>query len=179
MSYRVKLHNGRAVGPFSKEEIGQLLLKGHIDGKEKYQVFPNGKWLDLKNYNELKNFLVKVLEQKPNIKIKPDQGSEVKAESLTQFKEFKFQIENDEVPRKPDETKKEIDRPLEIEDEEEDEGPPELDKTVVRNIKKVPVIEKTRIVRLNDVKDEEKKVEIGAFNPVKTQPLKPITPLFK
>ena len=59
--YRVKLKNGRIIGPFSDEEIGELYKNGRIDGKELCQHFPIGDWLPL---NEFKN-----ISEKTGIKI--------------------------------------------------------------------------------------------------------------
>jgi tetratricopeptide (TPR) repeat protein len=172
LSYRVKLHNGRAVGPFSKEEIGQLMLKGHIDGQEKYQVFPNGKWLDLKNYGELKTFLVKILEQKPGVKIKGEKTAEIRDESLTQFKEFKFQIENEETPKNFEATKNvshEGSSSKRVDDDTDEDEPPSLDKTVVRNRVDFGSLDKTRILKINQVIEEPKQKEILPEIPVKEE----------
>ncbi len=42
--YRIRLKNGRIVGPFAPEQITELYAKGHIDGTEQAQVFPGGNW---------------------------------------------------------------------------------------------------------------------------------------
>ncbi|CBW24980.1 tetratricopeptide repeat family protein [Halobacteriovorax marinus SJ] len=61
--YRVKLINDRIVGPFVAEQIGELYVKGHLLGDEKCQVFPVGDWLTLKDFDELKEIIVKATKE--------------------------------------------------------------------------------------------------------------------
>lgn len=42
--YRIRLANGRVVGPFAKNQVIELKAKGHISGKEDAQVYPTGNW---------------------------------------------------------------------------------------------------------------------------------------
>jgi len=42
--YRVRLNNGRILGPFTVEQLNELTKKGHISGNEDAQVFPIGEW---------------------------------------------------------------------------------------------------------------------------------------
>lgn len=57
--YRIRLANGRVVGPFIDEQISELYSKGHIDGSEECQVFPGGEWSSLRNFKELSKLLAK------------------------------------------------------------------------------------------------------------------------
>jgi tetratricopeptide (TPR) repeat protein len=51
--YRIRLKNGRVVGPFFPPQIKELFQKKHIDGTEKCQVFPGGDWLDISYHKEI------------------------------------------------------------------------------------------------------------------------------
>jgi tetratricopeptide (TPR) repeat protein len=42
--YRLRLENGRVIGPFDLNQIHDLKVKGHIVGNEEAQVFPLGDW---------------------------------------------------------------------------------------------------------------------------------------
>lgn len=54
LKYRIRLKNERVIGPFSAEEIGELLIKGHIVGSEMCQQFPIGDWRPLPLFPNLK-----------------------------------------------------------------------------------------------------------------------------
>ena len=49
--YRIRLRNGRVIGPFVKSQLFELKAKGHIQGQEEAQVFPVGDWLPLKDHD--------------------------------------------------------------------------------------------------------------------------------
>lgn len=54
--YRIRLANGRVIGPFEKKQLFELKGSGHITGKEEAQVYPSGNWGDLSQldiYEEL------------------------------------------------------------------------------------------------------------------------------
>lgn len=57
--YRIRLANGRVVGPFINDQISELYTKGHIDGSEECQLFPAGEWKNLKTFKELSHLLAK------------------------------------------------------------------------------------------------------------------------
>ena len=42
--YRIRLENGRVLGPFVKDQLFDLKAKGHIKGNEEAQIFPTGNW---------------------------------------------------------------------------------------------------------------------------------------
>lgn len=49
--YRLRLTNGRVMGPFDLNQIHDLKLKGHIQGQEEAQVFPLGEWKPLRSFD--------------------------------------------------------------------------------------------------------------------------------
>lgn len=51
MKYRIRLSDGRVIGPFQKQELFQLKMKGHIKGTEEAQVFPVGDWSPLPTFD--------------------------------------------------------------------------------------------------------------------------------
>lgn len=69
LKYRIRLQNGRVIGPFSTEEIGELFTKAHINGTEMCQQFPIGDWKPLQTFVEITNFLTK----KPTVVETPQQ----------------------------------------------------------------------------------------------------------
>jgi len=55
--YRLKLVNGRIVGPFKKEQVAELFLKGHISKEIHAQIFPTGDWIPVSTQIELWDYL--------------------------------------------------------------------------------------------------------------------------
>ncbi len=51
--YRLRLKSGRVIGPFVKEQVGELYEKGHINGSEYCQFFPSGDWRPMEEMSEL------------------------------------------------------------------------------------------------------------------------------
>ncbi|MFP5386251.1 MAG: tetratricopeptide repeat protein [Bacteriovoracia bacterium] len=49
--YRIRLTNGRVIGPFEKNQLFELKTKGHIKGDEEAQVFPIGNWKSIKEFD--------------------------------------------------------------------------------------------------------------------------------
>ena len=83
--YRIKLKNGRIIGPFSKKDIGELFLKGHIDGNEKCQYFPVGDWGLFQEFKELSDYIYKIEDQKLHDENVADEIEEYKYEKQTQI----------------------------------------------------------------------------------------------
>lgn len=49
--YRIRLTNGRVIGPFLKNQLFDLKAKGHIKGSEEAQIFPTGNWEPIKTFD--------------------------------------------------------------------------------------------------------------------------------
>jgi tetratricopeptide (TPR) repeat protein len=65
--YRLRLKNGRVIGPFDLNQIHDLKLKGHIVGNEDAQVFPLGEWKEMSSFDFYENLMDEnktVVEQK-------------------------------------------------------------------------------------------------------------------
>lgn len=48
--YRLRLENGRVIGPFNEVQLQELNSKGHITGREEAQVYPTGDWAPVKSF---------------------------------------------------------------------------------------------------------------------------------
>ncbi|MFL5782984.1 MAG: tetratricopeptide repeat protein, partial [Bacteriovoracaceae bacterium] len=55
--YRLRLQNGRVIGPFDLNQIHDLKLKGHIQGNEEAQVFPLGDWKAMSTFDFYANLM--------------------------------------------------------------------------------------------------------------------------
>ena len=66
VKYRVRLKNERVIGPFSAEEIGELFLKGHIEGTEMCQQFPIGDWKSVNLFSNISEIFKKIQEKNLN-----------------------------------------------------------------------------------------------------------------
>lgn len=49
--YRLRLKNGRVIGPFIKSQLHELKSKGHIQGNEEAQEFPTGDWSPISSFD--------------------------------------------------------------------------------------------------------------------------------
>ena len=164
--YRVRLQNGRIVGPFNKEQILELNDKGHLKGGEECQMFPVGDWRPILSFKEFEGLFnseteedfektgarINMANKAKAIQEQKEQVDEIKRDGPSEFNEFKVDLnKKTEVPTIGEkETKEEID------DEAEDE---EHNKT--RIIKRGKVhqsegIEKTRVINAKQLLEEEK-----------------------
>jgi len=62
--YILALGNDRKIGPFSKEQIGVLYLKGQIKGTEKCQIFPDATWIELGKIKEIVDLIKEIISEK-------------------------------------------------------------------------------------------------------------------
>ncbi|CAM9887313.1 unnamed protein product, partial [Chrysoparadoxa australica] len=86
--YRVKLSNGRIVGPFVLSQIGELYQKNHLEGKVLVQLFPTGDWKKLNTFPEINKYLEQlVLGQNPEANENTSTDSTVARISLAKLKE--------------------------------------------------------------------------------------------
>lgn len=60
-SYRVKLKDGKIVGPINQEQIGKLYIKGFLDGQEECQNIALQEWKRISEFPELNLFLKDVI----------------------------------------------------------------------------------------------------------------------
>lgn len=101
LKYRVRLKNERVIGPFSAEEIGELLIKNHIVGSEMCQQFPIGDWRPLPLFPNLKTIIeeiktVNAPKQVPEsnqskiTKIESTLTAQKRTAEVKGFTEFKF-----------------------------------------------------------------------------------------
>ena len=73
VKYRIRLKNERVIGPFSTEEIGELFLKGHVEGTEMCQQFPIGDWKSIISFPNLAE-IIKVIKDK-NLRVNEPEAS--------------------------------------------------------------------------------------------------------
>ena len=66
--YRIRLRNGRVIGPFIVNQLLELEAKGHIHGDEEAQIFPTGEWLPVSSFDILKGKFQKEKHVNQNIK---------------------------------------------------------------------------------------------------------------
>lgn len=65
--YRIRLKNSRVIGPLSLEQFVELKQKGHIVGKEEYQIYPTGDWGPIDDFKEIKEVLKNDVKSEDNI----------------------------------------------------------------------------------------------------------------
>jgi len=57
-TYRLRLGNGRVIGPFLLNQLHELKSKGHITGKEEAQVFPTGSWAPIVSFDFYQELMI-------------------------------------------------------------------------------------------------------------------------
>ncbi|MFN8370496.1 MAG: tetratricopeptide repeat protein [Bacteriovoracaceae bacterium] len=171
IKYRIKFKDGRVVGPFLKDQIGELFQKGHLNGDEDCQEFPNGDWKKLSEFPALSDEILKFIKGKKGSKEKESTG-------LKEFNKFK----QDQIVKKQEEQEFEI-------DELEEEEPPKtefqelkrdnipVDKTVKINLDKLEkpaAAEKTVVKKFSQEELDEinqlKQEKIAKANPAPIEP---------
>lgn len=110
--YRVRLKNGRVVGPFLARQFKELKSKGHIDGSEDCQEYPLGDWGKITEFQDIQNelneetqnidatFIRKISDFKKELETPDSDKTEVvrqdppiKKDENPDFVEFKFEKE--------------------------------------------------------------------------------------
>jgi tetratricopeptide (TPR) repeat protein len=185
--YRVKLSSGRIVGPFDAGQIGELYEKGHVSGNEPCQMFPGGDWKKVKDFSAITNAIKQIiskqkaaeeLQEKTTVdtlarmnlvkKLKSAK-EEVEDGPHEQMEEFKFSKEGeqgidvnyDELEKKYEEKKAELNELDDEEEEEDEEDDSGVEKTVVLRRPVMDDIEKTRVLKpLEPIKDETEEEEV-------------------
>jgi tetratricopeptide (TPR) repeat protein len=64
--YRIRLKNGRVIGPITAIELPELAAKGHISGSEEYQLFPTGDWKTINYFEDLSEMIDGISPVKEN-----------------------------------------------------------------------------------------------------------------
>ncbi len=72
LKYRIRLENDRVIGPFTADEVVELYVKKHINGKEKCQQFPIGDWKSLSQFPVLVDLIKKANAQNPEYSSEDD-----------------------------------------------------------------------------------------------------------
>lgn len=159
VKYRIRLSNERVIGPFSEEEIVELVQKDHILGTENCQLFPIGDWKPISSFQSIYSVIQPIIEEKARL-IKEQQELEAKknappepkkeikvqgdhtASGIKVYQEFKFQ-----QGAKVEVDYKELEKKHRKPDEEDDDG---MEKTVIisRNKpKSKPNVDKTVVIK--------------------------------
>ena len=59
--YKIKYPSGRIVGPFTVSQVGELYIRGKIEGDEEFQHFPDGKWQHVEYCDEILDLINRIL----------------------------------------------------------------------------------------------------------------------
>lgn len=133
--YRIRLPNGRVIGPFVKAQLFDLKAKGHIRGDEEAQIFPTGNWGPIQSFD----FYPELMDENKTVVQPVNTDEKTFVINLTQLRNQKNQKELEEydhgtiaavealtetIRMSPTEQKKELDKievppPTELEPEKE------------------------------------------------------------
>lgn len=149
MKYRLRLKEGRVLGPFGKEDLIKNISKIDLKGNEEVQIFPTGDWELLTTHKEFKNenFNLSANQDETyilNLGDLEDEGPETQesvGERRHDHQEFKYDISDEANLSVDDEDSEETEEEEVIEIVEED-----IDRTVIRKMpEKEEVNDKTKI----------------------------------
>jgi tetratricopeptide (TPR) repeat protein len=87
--YRVRLKNGRVIGPLILSQLAELKIKNYLTGDERYQIFPTGEWLELSSFPEIAKTLAN-----PDVFYKKENTILVKLDELNKENE---QVDNTDI----------------------------------------------------------------------------------
>lgn len=144
IKYKVKLANGRVLGPLDLERIAALTKKGTFVGTEPTSVPPFNQWKQFSSYPDLANLLLEKLESEREHKTRPKIVSEQVTATL---------VRQNTNPENNDEDPKQSGEPIITKSEGEDEMPTLLDIPIP------PVVidkEKTIIAQADPQKEKTK-----------------------
>ncbi len=80
--YRLRLTNGRIIGPFTQKQVFELKAKGHISGKEEAQEYPLGEWRDIKHLE----FYQELMDENRTTLVNDEVGEKTFVLNLTEIK---------------------------------------------------------------------------------------------
>lgn len=184
--YRIRLQNGRIVGPFEYEQVLELNEKGHLNGSEECQTFPVGQWAPIISFKEFSSLFSEISEDeldKTSIRInigkkakaaleQKERVEEIKRDGPSEFNEFKIDSNKkvdiapnyDELEKKfkDDEEKKnqelEKKRLAELEQEKIEEENSNKTRVLNRNLlNKNQDIDKTRVINPKQMLEDDAK----------------------
>ena len=91
--YRIRLKNGRVIGPFAIDQLQELKAKGHIQGTEEAQVFPTGDWTPISNFE----FYPNLMKEKKNSELAQAPKEETFVIDLAKLRNQKNKKEIEEI----------------------------------------------------------------------------------
>ncbi len=87
--YRLRLKNGRVIGPFIKTQLFELKAKSHIDGTEEAQIYPTGNWQPFKSLD----IYEEVMDENRTVVHKAETEEKTFVIDLAKLREQKNEIE--------------------------------------------------------------------------------------
>lgn len=91
--YRIRLKNGRVIGPFLIEQLHELKAKSHIVGSEEAQIFPTGDWLPLNSFE----FYAELIKENKTTSITPDKSESTFVIDLNKLRNKKKEFEINQI----------------------------------------------------------------------------------
>ena len=95
--YRLRLANGRIIGPFNKSQVFELKTKGHITGREEAQEYPLGEWKDLNQFD----FYEDLMDDNKTAVVTDEVGEKTFVLNLTEIKKKIQEKELEEMSDAP------------------------------------------------------------------------------
>lgn len=95
--YRIRLANGRVIGPFSTNELFELKAKGQIKGTEEAQVFPTGSWQSITAFD----FYADLMDENKTVVAPKERKDETFVIDLAKLRLDRNEKEMDELGYEP------------------------------------------------------------------------------
>lgn len=158
----IKNSDGKIIGPYSKEAILNLILRGVLNGEEQISLQPNGNWYEIARDPQFYDQILDVLEgRKANNKVLSIQNIEDNTVLVTRVEKNIPKVETqgdsiqkeDSIKNKPELNKNRDDFFEDIKDEikksKKGEGTLKSNKNKNENLKEI-VLDKTKLMQSNE-----------------------------
>ena len=73
--FKIRLQNGRVIGPIDLERVKLFILKNQVSGLEMARLYPSGDWKDINKFPEIADLLMQKLEGRLAPTVTPDEPS--------------------------------------------------------------------------------------------------------
>ena len=158
--YRIRLRNGRVIGPFIEDQLLELRQKGHITGGEEAQIFPTGDWQSVQNFD----FFKKELTVDQNQNLTENVKEETFVINLQNFKKQKNELEIDQIDIKEHSPVENLTETIRI--PSPISPPPKKEEAFDLELDQQPEIQKNHDPVIIEIEDQEERFDKTQINPI-------------
>lgn len=169
--YRIRMANGRVIGPFEKPQLFELKANGRIKGTEEAQVFPTGNWGPIKQFD----FYAELMDENKTVLQSKEQNENTFVIDLTQIRNHKNEKELEKYNQGTQAPIEHLTETVRLNQAiEKIEVPsPALEKTD-KDLTKLKIIEPSQSKIVSMIEEEDPRVDKTIINPVAQEEIEKI-----